>query len=459
MHRSSSVTHSLLASEPVAQTRLSTQLDDAGAPLRCQLVVVEGPDAGRAVPLESARVVGSGSQADLRLVDDTVSTEHLRVTPEGARFRVEDLGSTNGTLYEGSRVEALEVGPGATLKLGRTVVRIEPTARPLEVRPSSARRFGELVAESLAMREVFAVLELAAPQDVTVLVTGETGTGKELVARALHERSPRRAGPFVTVDCGALPESLLESELFGHVRGAFTGAVAERKGAFARAHGGTLFLDELGRVSPAVQARLLRALEARTVKPVGADEERTVDVRVLAATPTDLSGAVAQGTFRADLLYRLSVVTLELPPLRQRKEDLPLLVQELLRRRGLDVSDLEGENLDRLRGHRWPGNVRELRNVLERAWVLSPGAQRFSELKLSFAPQVGGGDGLPLRVDLPFKEAKEAVTGVFERSYLRELMARHRDNLTAAAKDAGVDRKHWRSLLKKHGLYDGPDDE
>ncbi len=442
----------------MAQTRISTQLDDTGAPLRCQLVVVEGPDAPRAIALDTARTIGSGAAADLVLHDDTVSSAHLKISPDDTRFHVTDLGSTNGTFYEGSRVTSLEVSAGATFKVGRSTLRIEPQPRALDVRPSSSRRLGELVAESVAMREVFAVIELAAARDVTVLVTGETGTGKELVARALHDLSPRRKGPFVTIDCGALPESLLESELFGHVKGAFTGAQADRKGAFVRAHGGTLFLDELGRVSPAVQSRLLRVLEARTVKPVGADAEKSVDVRVVAATPVGLSGAVAQGTFRADLFYRLSVVTLELPPLRSRREDLAPLVEELLRRRGLDVDTVAGENLDRLKGHRWPGNVRELRNVLERALVLSPGARTFSELRLHVGA-VSPGDELPARTDLPFKDAKDAVLEAFERTYLRELMARHRDNLSAAARDAGVDRKHWRALLKKHGLHDGPDED
>ncbi|MCA2980849.1 MAG: sigma 54-dependent Fis family transcriptional regulator [Myxococcaceae bacterium] len=443
----------------MVQTRLSTQWDERGAPLRCQLVVVEGPEAGRAVTLDGPVTVGTSARCALRLSDERVSGEHLEVAPAGGRFSVRDLDSTNGTFFEGSRVTALEVSAGATFKLGRSVVRVEPQPRPLEVRPSAARRFGELVGESLAMRELFAVLELAAPSDATVLVTGETGTGKELVARALHDASPRRKGPFVAVDCGALPESLLDSELFGHVKGAFTGAQADRRGAFMRADGGTLFLDELGRVSVAVQAKLLRALEERRVKPVGADVERAVDVRVVAATPMDLSAAIAAGAFRADLYYRLSVLALELPPLRSRREDLPLLVAELLRRRGIDPGPVEGPALDRLKSHRWPGNVRELRNVIDRALVLSPGARAFGELKIALERAVGPGDAPGVRNELPYKDAKDAVLEVFERTYLRELMARHRDNLSAAARDAGVDRKHWRALLKKHGLFGGPEED
>jgi transcriptional regulator with PAS, ATPase and Fis domain len=293
-----------------------------------------------------------------------------------------------------------------------------------------------------------------------VLVQGETGTGKELVARALHEASPRRTGPFVAVDCGALPESLLESELFGHVKGAFTGAERARAGAFTRAHGGTLFLDELGGVPSGVQARLLRVLEERRVKPVGSDDERPVEVRVVAASRTSLEGAVAAGTFRPDLYYRLSVLVIELPPLRSRREDLPLMVKELLKRRGLeDSGPIDGEGFDRLRAHAWAGNVRELRNVNDRALTLSPGARTFRELKVSIAPSLGDDGGLGVRTDLPFKDAKDALVGEFERRYLEDLLARHQGNLSAAARFAQIDRKHLRELVRRHGLRAAGDDE
>src|SRR6185295_8487054 len=234
-----------------------------------------------------------------------------------ARFVVRDLGSTNGTWFEGSQLAEdaeLVVPAGSTLLVGRSALRIEPEAQPLDVPPSQARRFGELVGESLAMREVFAVLERVAPSTATVLVEGETGTGKELVARAIHDASPRRQRPFVAVDCGALPENLLESELFGHVRGAFTGAATARAGMIVRADGGTLFLDEIGRIPPTVQARLLRVLEERVVRPLGGDTERAIDVRVIAASRDDLDAEVAAGRFRADLMYRLAVVRIALPP-------------------------------------------------------------------------------------------------------------------------------------------------
>ena len=284
-----------------------------------------------------------------------------------------------------------------------------------------------------------------------MLLEGETGTGKELAARAIHERSTRRGGPFVAIDCGALPETLLESELFGHVRGAFTGAAQSRAGAFQRAHGGTIFLDELGSIPPAVQARLLRVLEERVVRPVGADQEKRVDVRVLAASPIDLTTRVAEGAFRPDLFYRLSVVRVVLPALRARREDLSVLVTELMRRRGLTAGRMAGANLDRLNAHTWPGNLRELRNVIDRAIALSPGAQSFAELRVHITPQAAD-EALTVRTDLPFTEAKAAVLQTFELRYLRDVLQRCEGNISAAARQSGLDRKHLRTLLRKYGL-------
>ena len=442
---------------PVATVH-SEALPGASKARSCQLLVVDGPDVGRAASLGSGAAgsdqevrVGSGEHCELVLSDERVSRLHLGVRESGGRFLVRDLGSKNGTLYEGSLVTEVRVGPGATFKVGRSFLRIQPRPQPLEVSPSQARRFGDLVAESLAMREIFAVLELAAGSDVTVLLEGQTGTGKELAARAIHERSARRGGPFVAIDCGALPETLLESELFGHLRGAFTGAAQTRAGAFQRAHGGTIFLDELGSIPQAVQARLLRVLEERVVRPVGADQEKRVDVRVLAASPIDLTIRVAEGGFRPDLFYRLSVVRVVLPPLRARREDLPALVTEMMRRRGLLAGKIAGPNLDRLTAHTWPGNLRELRNVLDRAIALSPGAQSFADLRVQLVPQAAD-EALTVRTDLPFAEAKAAVLQTFERSFLRDVLQRCEGNISAAARESGLDRKHLRTLLRKHGL-------
>jgi transcriptional regulator with PAS, ATPase and Fis domain len=429
-----------------------------GQKQRCQLVVIEGPDMGRAQVIGARLEVGTDAACGLVLTDERASHRHLEITPDGKGWLVRDLGSTNGTHYEGSRIKEAHVPAGATLKVGHSFLRVQLAPEPLEVAPSQSRRFGELVAESLAMREVFAVLELASQSEATVLLEGETGTGKELAARAVHEASPRRKGPFVAIDCGALPESLLESELFGHVRGAFTGASQGRAGAFVRAHQGTIFLDELGAVSPAVQARLLRVVEERRVRPVGSDAEKELDVRLVAASRLSLEARVAEGAFRPDLFYRLSVVRVTLPPLRARREDIAPIVTELLRRRGLEAGEIDGPNLDLLMAHGWPGNVRELRNVVERALALSPSARSFSELKVALAPRPGE-DDLAVRSELPFGEAKQLILDAFERRYLGDVLARANGNLSAAARISMVDRKHLRALLKKHQLWAAPDED
>ena len=443
-----------------AATVYSDILDGGSGRVRCQLVVVDGPDRGRACRLGDAEIV-AGTQAGVELVlsDDRVSARHVGVRADGARFVVRDLGSTNGTWFEGGRITELVVPAGSTLLVGRSALRVEPEAQPLDLPPSQARRFGELVGESLAMREVFAVLERVAASDATLLVEGETGTGKELAARAVHDASARRRGPFVAVDCGALPEGLLESELFGHVRGAFTGASGARNGMLVRADGGTLFLDELGRISPTVQARLLRVLEERVVRPLGGDAERAIDVRVIAASRDDLDAEVAAGRFRADLLYRLAVVRIALPPLRARREDLPGLVRELLRRRGLPDEPPGGPGLDRLVAHGWPGNIRELRNVLDRALALAPGARRFAELAIRVDAGAVAGDAPGVRTDLPYADAKAAVLHDFERRYLADVLAREDGNLSAASRTSGIDRKHLRTLARKHGLVPGGTDD
>jgi DNA-binding NtrC family response regulator len=293
-----------------------------------------------------------------------------------------------------------------------------------------------------------------------VLVEGETGTGKELVAWALHQASPRRSGPFVVFDCGAVPRELIESELFGHVRGAFTGATADRPGAFVRANGGTVFIDELTALPLELQPKLLRALESRAVKPVGSDHPRPVDVRVVAACNTDIEAEVRAERFRADLFYRLSVVHVRIPPLRRRREDIAPIVRRILSRLGItDPGPIEGPNLDRLTAHSWPGNVRELRNVIERAVALSgTRAPRFSDLRLQIGPAVQQ-EELRVRTESTFAEAKEELTASFEKRYLADLMERCRGNISLASRVGGLDRKHLRKLLRRHGLIPGGEEE
>ena len=401
-------------------------------------------------------VVGAHGTCDLVLDLPKVSRRHAELTAVAGGVKVKDLGSTNGTWWQGSRVSEVVVPGGATIDIGGAQLRIV-AADALVLPPSTRQRFGAMVGGSVAMRELFAVLELAAPSDATVLIEGESGTGKELVARALHDHSGRAKGPFVVVDCSAIAEHLIDSHLFGHLRGAFTGAERDRKGAFVEASGGTLFLDELGELPLPVQAKLLRALEAQTVQPVGADRPVTIDTRVVAATHRDLARMVDAKEFRFDLFYRLAVVHVALPPLRERLDDLPLLVAAFYAARGAEPGPIDGDNLDRLRRHAWPGNVRELRNALERAWALSGGLVAFRDLRLwveTTAPPALAGDTID--TSLPFKEAKERWNDAFERRYLAAVHAAAGGNITRAAEHAGINRRHFRELLYKHGLLERP---
>jgi DNA-binding NtrC family response regulator len=427
---------------------------------RSYVLHVLGPNAAahRPVALGARPItIGAHRSCDLVVEDPQVSRKHaeLAAAPEGVRIR--DLGSTNGTWWQGSRVGEVVVPGGATVRFGETPVRIAAADAP-SLPPSDSDRFGAMAGRSIAMRELFAVLEMASPSDATVLIEGESGTGKELAARAVHDASARAQGPFVVVDCSAIAESLIDSHLFGHVRGAFTGAERDRKGAFVEATGGTLFLDELGELPLPAQAKLLRALEAQTVQPVGADRPVTVDARVVAATHRELSRMVAAKEFRFDLFYRLAVVHVALPPLRERLEDLPHLIATFYQRRGAEPGPIDGENLERLRRHAWPGNVRELRNALERAWALSGPRAAFRELRLWLDPGAAAQPQLGEVVDtqLPFKEAKERWNDAFERRYVAAVFADAGHNVTRAAEHAGLSRRHLRELLYKHGIVERP---
>ncbi|HMG24813.1 MAG TPA: sigma-54 dependent transcriptional regulator, partial [Kofleriaceae bacterium] len=338
--------------------------------------------------------------------------------------------------------------PGAVIGVGRNQIRFETTPDHVRLPLSAHGRFGSMVGRSTAMRAAFAILERAAASDATVLLTGETGTGKEAAAESLHLASARRDGPLIVIDCGSIPPSLLEAELFGHERGAFTGAASERMGAFEAASGGTIFLDEIGELATDLQPKLLRALERREVKRLGSNHYRPIAVRVVAATHRDLRAEINARTFRSDLYYRLAVVELRLPPLRERLDDLPLIVRHLLaaasaeRRAELTAPGF----LAHLAAHRWPGNVRELRNYLDRCLALG--------VELAAPPATDGEPGPAAEVDAsrPLRAAREEATRRFERAYLEDLLRRHGDNLAAAARAASVDRAHLYRLLWKHGL-------
>jgi two-component system response regulator HydG len=309
------------------------------------------------------------------------------------------------------------------------------------------------------MRAVFKLVETVGPTTSTVLIQGESGTGKELVAKALHYRSQRRDKPFLGVNCSALTETLLDSELFGHVKGAFTGAIGNKKGLFEAANGGTIFLDEIGDVPPATQVRLLRVLQEGEIKRVGANDTVQVDVRVVAATNVDLDQARKQGRFREDLYYRLNVIRLDLPPLRDRPEDVPLLAQHFLqhysKKMGKTVSSFTTNAMERLSRAPWGGNVRELENVVERCVVLAQSPLLdVGDLPPDLRDHSKAGrdvDFLSL-AHLPFAQAKALTVDAFERRYLSSLMERTSNNVTQASLAAGMDRSNFRRLLKQHGI-------
>ena len=346
-----------------------------------------------------------------------------------------------------------------SLTLGKALERraLRNRARMLEEALSVRNQFENIVGQSAHMREVFKLVETVSYSSATVLIEGESGTGKELVARAIHFRSPRKAKPFVAINCSALTETLLESELFGHVKGAFTGAVGNKKGLFEAADGGTLFLDEIGDMPRATQVRLLRVLQEGEVKPVGSSESVKVDVRIIAATHVDLARAKAEGRFREDLFYRLNVIPLELPPLRDRPEDIPLLAGHFLERyagrAGKPITGITPAALELLTLHAWAGNVRELENAIERAVVLTQNKVLDVE---DLPPQVRDSGRMVGDVEvsslahLPYSEAKKLAVRAFERRYLSALMSKNRDNVSSAARDAGLDRSNFRRLLKQY---------
>lgn len=440
-------------------TRATNQLRPLAANRGCHLRVVSGPDAGEEIDLPAAGVVvGADPSADIVLSDPAVSGRHCTITPTASGFAVQDLESRNGTMVDGVAITQASLPVGAMIRLGHTMLQLMPAEESVEIPPSDNHSFGALIGSSLPMRRVFALLERASQSAASVFFLGESGTGKELAARAVHDNSPRRNAPFVVFDCGAATETLIESDLFGHVRGAFTGANSDRQGAFAAAHGGTLFLDEIGDLPLALQPKLLRMLEAGEVIPLGSRKPERFDVRVVAATHRDVFAEVGRGGFRGDLYYRMAVVEAYLPALRQRAEDIPALVKLFLERAGAKeaAATVGGAALDRLTSYHWPGNVRELRNVISRAVALSRPGDTFEALPLMLRPTAPAQDGPPAIVaDKPYHDAKAAITEAFERAYFTDLLRRAEGNISEAARLAGLERKYLYRLLERAGLRDG----
>jgi two-component system, NtrC family, response regulator GlrR len=399
-------------------------------------------------------VVGTAGAVDLVLREPTVSRLHAELEPRESGLWLRDLGSRNGSFIDGVRVERGCVPERGRIRLGALELAVRYGSQPAPVALWADARFGPLLGASTPMRELFARLERIAASDATVLMQGETGTGKELVARALHDASARAGGPFVIVDCGALPESLLDAELFGHSRGAFTGAVGSRAGAFEAADGGTLFLDEIGELPLPLQPKLLRILEARTVRRLGENEARAVDVRFISATNRDLRTMVNARAFREDLYFRLAVLPVTVPPLREHASDIALLAEHFLppASRALLTPALISE----LESRPWLGNVRELRNFIDRLTALGEGDALAAPHQGDAAePSSAGGSRrlLPTEwLNLPLREARDRCTQQMEREYLGALLQRHDHNVTAAAQSAGVDRTYLHRLVRKYGI-------
>jgi len=419
--------------------------------------VVEGADKGKRFPLDLQRrsrlTAGRSRAHDIVLTDESVSTSHFELVAREDLLELRDLGSRNGLWLNNLHFERATLNDGAEFFAGQCKLRVRLVGT-VDLAVSTKEQFGPLVGRSAAMRELFAQLDRIAPSPFSVLVLGETGCGKELVARAIHDSSDRRKGPFVVLDCGSIPRELAESAVLGHRRGAFTGANADRKGCFEEADGGTLFLDEIGELPPELQMKLFRPLESREVQRVGDDVRRPVNVRVVAATNRDLRQMVASDRFRIELYHRLAQIEVLLPPLRQRPEDIAVLAAHFVAKFAESAQrpiTLGADAIELLQAQPWEGNVRQLRNAVERsAWFAEGavlGARDLVGLPMPSAAPLPADEPHRL-IGAPLKEVLDDV----ERRYCREVMAACRGDVNQAADRAGYSRKGFREMLRRHRL-------
>jgi DNA-binding NtrC family response regulator len=426
-------------------------LRSTGAPLQAiRVEVVHGPDAGLSFIAKSDRVtIGTSPGNDVILSDDTVSRYHLELVRTGDRVRVEDHGSTNGTLVGAVRIERATIGTGTELVLGRTTVRIDEGGETVPVELFRQDRFGHCYGRAPEMRRMMATLEKAAPTDVSILLLGETGSGKEIVAQSIHEASRRADQPFETVDCGALLPTLVASELFGHERGAFTGADRRYVGAFERAHGGTLFLDEIGELPLSLQPALLGVLERRRIRRLGGDKPIPVDVRLICATHRDLRSEVNAGTFRQDLYYRIAVLLVRIPALRERLGDIPQLVERFLEQAGyagaLDRV-ISPAVLKTLQDHRWPGNVRELRNFVDTALAIGEAPHLHAEREGREPGVVSDASG---GIVVPEGGSFDSSIELLQRALIERALKQATGNIAKAAESLGMERSRLSKIVRR----------
>lgn len=434
-------------------------------PASYRLTVIEGSDTGVTFTIDASRpqrvLVGTSAACDVKLADRRASRRHLSLEIAGRRLRVTDLDSTNGTFVDGVAITGAFLSGGEIVRLGATALRVDPEASEPAPAPPAASRFGRTVGQSDAMRRLYPLCERLAASNVTVIIEGETGTGKEVLAESIHEEGPRRDGPFVVFDCTAVAASLLESALFGHEKGSFTGAVATRRGVFEEANGGTLLIDEIGDLELSLQAKLLRVLQRAEVRRVGGDRAIPVDVRVLAATRRDLDREVQAGRFRDDLFFRLAVARIELPPLRERRGDIALLAEHFWKSLGGDAAGIPYEVLRRWEDSTWPGNVRELHNAVARQIALGALAavdmSRSGPETMRPPPSTSAPAPAPAKdfmdqvvaLDLPLAPARQRVLDEFERRYLERMLDNHGGSVTKAAQASGIASRYFRLLRAK----------